>query len=109
MCNTVEKVVDYANCLLAWLQLRSCREFWRGKLSKGRTSPRSTVNAGSPRNPDRRAPAVVNFKDLNLSVDDELSEDAQVCRAGSCSLSGALLLSRDCSSCTITAALPQQQ
>jgi hypothetical protein len=62
------------NCL-------SCREFWRGKLSKGRTSPRSTVNAGSPRNPDRRAPAVVNFKDLNLSVDDELSEDAQVCWA----------------------------
>ncbi|WIA42087.1 hypothetical protein OEZ86_009363 [Tetradesmus obliquus] len=52
-------------------------EFWRGKLSKGRTSPRSTANAGSPRNPDRRAPAVVNFKDLNLSVDDELSEDAQ--------------------------------
>eukprot|EP00882_Tetradesmus_deserticola_P015146 GHRQ01016127.1.p2 GENE.GHRQ01016127.1~~GHRQ01016127.1.p2 ORF type:complete len:124 (+),score=40.57 GHRQ01016127.1:90-461(+) len=52
-------------------------EFWRGKLSKGRASPHSTVDAGSPRHSDRRAPAVVNFKDLNLSVDDELSEDAQ--------------------------------
>jgi len=55
------------------------REFWRGKLgSKGRASPRTTSSAGSPRNSDaqRRAAAVVNFKDLNLSVDDELSEDS---------------------------------
>eukprot|EP00775_Hariotina_reticulata_P005299 gene5299-5534_t len=56
-------------------------EFWRGKLSKdrNRTSPQSLAAAGSlnERSGDnRRSAAVVNFKDLNLSVDDELSEDA---------------------------------
>jgi hypothetical protein len=76
------------------------REFWRGKLSSksSRASLRAlSASAGSasraggssdaaqpPGQPHsgaqgqpqpRRPPAVVNFKDLNLSVDDELSED----------------------------------
>lgn len=53
----------------------ACREFWRGKFAKGRTASGSMAEAGSPRTLERRNTAVVNFKDLNLSVDDELSED----------------------------------
>jgi hypothetical protein len=69
------------------------REFWRGKLGSSRGSqssqPRTSAaerrnggggagggGSGSGGQAQRRSTAVVNFKDLNLSVDDELSEDA---------------------------------
>eukprot|EP00879_Flechtneria_rotunda_P002407 GHRR01002603.1.p1 GENE.GHRR01002603.1~~GHRR01002603.1.p1 ORF type:complete len:266 (+),score=58.35 GHRR01002603.1:270-1067(+) len=47
-------------------------EFWRGKLNTDHTSPRSNVFPLKAN--DQRGSAVVNFKDLNLSVD-ELPDD----------------------------------
>jgi hypothetical protein len=53
-----------------------CREFWRGRLdSSGRSSPRANVT--SPGLEGRRSLPPVNFKDLNLSVDDELDSEDQ--------------------------------
>lgn len=53
-----------------------CREFWRGRLdSSGRSSPRPNVT--SPGLEGRRSLPPVNFKDLNLSVDDELDSEDQ--------------------------------
>ncbi|GBF94979.1 bifunctional 6-phosphofructo-2-kinase fructose-2,6-bisphosphate 2-phosphatase [Raphidocelis subcapitata] len=50
-------------------------EFWRGKLGKQgrRGEPRTLAGAASA--PERRSLQVVNFKDLNLSVDDELESE----------------------------------
>lgn len=49
-------------------------EFWRGKLGKTRRGePRKTLATSTTA--ERRSLQVVNFKDLNLSVDDELESE----------------------------------
>jgi hypothetical protein len=49
------------------------REFWRGKLASGQRGSPRVARVSSPRS--SRPGPTVNFKDLNLSVDDELDSE----------------------------------
>jgi hypothetical protein len=64
-------------------------EFWRSKLAKQHraASPRKMTSGGGVSEPGTPFEnAVVNFKDLHLSVDEDDSDDDQLLPAAQCAL-----------------------